>query len=182
MAYRWIWVNWEPTTDFTYFSIEWRDNHTTEWRTLESNENIHRNSGPRAVINFSYTSADIRGIEQRSGDIWLRVSGHIPGTTQKVTSDARTVPRTKQPLSVGHQRDNKVTYTPRRLGNSGLDQDVRDAAPSAASAWSRVMGKLTTCNEQCPSSATDHLITLEVRDVTARTQEMKILTQRHSHR
>ena len=157
-------MNWEPTTDFTYFSIEWRDDHTPTWSRLESNTNIHQNSGPRVEIDSADTSADIRGIERRSGDIWLRVSGHIPGTTQKVTSDARTVPRTQGPVSVGHQRDNKVTYTLRQLGNSGLDQLVRDATSSAASAWSRIMSKLTSCNEQCPSSATDHLVTLEVQD------------------
>ena len=162
VAYRWIWVNWKPAPDFTYYSIEWRDNHTTTWRRLETNENIHQNSGPRVDIDFNDTSADIRGIVQREGPIWLRVSGHIPGTTDKVTSDARTAPRSLKPWSSGHQHDNTVSFDLRQLGSASLAFEVKAAARTAAASWAALLRSLQSCEHTLADPCSDSLVTLKI--------------------
>ena len=138
-------MHWTSVPSLVDFTLEWRDDHATQWTALAGGS-----SGPRVNINGPARQADVRGIEHRPGPIWFRVTGQTEDG-QTATSEARTAPRSPKPAAIGHQHDHVVGYT-LAFGTGILANMAGDAVDGAADAWN-YSAYVSFCKGDCPGNS-----------------------------
>ena len=158
-------MEWIPNSAYDAYQIEWRNQGADRWTFLGGGE-----SGLRAIVHNSIGEADIRGFAyHETVPIEVRVIGVATGSNRKsAPTVSMTVHRDYRPLHIiGHQHDHVVSYTDASLGNTTVEQQIKQRLSSAASLWSGI-GGVVVC-KGCDANEDRETVTWQVSFVTGST-------------
>ena len=165
--YRWIVVTWQYPADSTHTyvtaDIDWSNDPQKGWNHLDT-QHPQQPWGPRATVNHTATSADIRGIPltddlllagKRVKPFYMRVRGVTEDGKKSEWSQIREVQRTAYFYPAGgHQHDHSLVYSVGGLGSGVTDTIIADASRLAARIWTRATSFASVKVNVIPEKAT----------------------------
>ena len=159
-GYRFFTIQWAADPAFVDFTIQWRNEGEGEadWETLGAKAA----PGARVIMRAWNYEADLRGIDPGPGAIQVRVVGQMEEIGGFQSHGPALDVERMQPISIGRLKDHTMRYDITGLGISTLAGWVRDAAPSAATAWSNVVSSLMVCDYACRENGDGEVVNLDI--------------------